>query len=198
MYLNDPKLSTPVLSAIAAAICLTIAWKAKLPDWISAFLIITGVIFAMVSFVTGGDYIFAIIERHVRNSREAWYSPYLRLTQTVSQMTPAQLAFIQEVVPLKMIGKFGAGDELSWWVSAPRGDVPLEYLSEYLEKCEADGWETLIPQHGMSDTMEREYVARIHELMTYRGFATRQAGNLRAKWLVAPEVIYSKLGLTES
>jgi len=197
MY-NDPKLSTPVFAACFSAFFLWIAWKVKFPDWLQALLVIIGVALALVAFVTGGDYLLALIERHVTNSREAWYAPYIRLTQTVSQMTPAQLAFVQEVVPLRMVGKFGAQDELSWWISAPRGDVPLDFLGEYLEQCQKEGWDTLPPQHGMADSMAREYVARVHELMFWRGFATKPAGNMRAKWLVAPNVVYKKMGLMEA
>jgi len=196
MY-NDPKLSTPVFAACFSAFFLWIAWKVKFPDWLQAVLVIIGVALALVAFVTGGDYLITKFERHLEGLRSAWFAPIIMIADKVERMTPAQLAFIQEVVPLRMVGKFGVEDELSWWVSAPHGDVPLSFLGEYLEQCQEEGWETLVPQHGMSDSMEREYVKRIHELMFWRGFATKPAGNMRAKWLVAPSVVYQKMGLEE-
>jgi hypothetical protein len=191
----EPRLTSPVIASIIAAISFSLAYKARLPEGWRYLFILCGVIAALWAFVTGADYLIHRGIIHIKAIRQAWYAPTLALAQSVVSMNRDQLRLFERIGPFESIGYLG-NTGMRWMFYTPMGEIPYSWISEYLERCEPR-YPALIPQHGMPDNLQRDYVRWFTSMMVNNNMAEKAIGNQPARWIVPLEVVYEKLGLTE-
>ena len=193
--MREPGVGTPLILSLISSICFVIAFKVKPNEPWSTLFAIAGTILALFAFVTGGDYLLWRLSDNVGRMREAWYRPLLSLASIVQHMTPQHLAYMEMVGPSKVTGRM-QGNEVKFYLWTPGGDIPYAWVSDYLERCEQE-YPDFIPQHGMADVLERDYVQRFTDLMVHNMFAQRASGNKPARWLIPLGLVYRKLALVD-
>ncbi len=193
----DPRLTGPITGAILAAICFVISRNVLPEDWegwrvLFVFIAAICLIYALMGTV---DWLVFRFNIHLKATRQAWYAPHIHMIDGIGRLNPPQLALLEAVGPFRITGRL-AGGEISYYLWTPGGDIPYGWVSDYLDKC-TDHFPNLIPQHGLPDSVRRDYIGRFTSLMVVNGLAERAAGNRPAKWNVPLDVVYEKIGLAE-
>jgi len=191
----ESKLSSPVIASIIAAIFFTLAYKARLPESWKYLFILFGVLAALWAFVTGGDWLISRLVFHIEKGKKAWNAPTLEMALYVSSMNRDQIRLFEHIGPFESIGYLG-NSGMRWMLYTPVMNIPYTWITEYLEKCELR-YPTLIPQHGMPDNLQRDYVQAFTNLMVQNGMADKPMGNRPAIWKIPITEVYERLGLSE-
>ena len=195
----ETKLSTPVVLSFAAGILFFIAYRinATTPtqEGIKLFITLVAAICALWAFVTGADYLIQRGIIHVASLREAWTAPTLALAREINMMDRDRIRLFERIGPFESIG-YLSGSNMRWMLYTPMGNIPYSWVSEYLEKCELH-YPRFIPQHGMPDSLQRDYVRWFTGLMVQNNMAEKPIGNTPAKWKLPIDQVYEKLGLME-
>ena len=195
MY-NEVKLAPFVISLVVGGLLAIAAWFIRSPEWLHYVLVFLAAVCALVAFVTGGDYIASRIVHYVGSLANAFYAPKIRVLDIVSRMNDRQLAFATAVEPVAKWRMKLEPTGPAHYLSTPTGDIPMGWVVDYLEKCEKR-YPELIPQHGLPDNLERQYVSMFTSMVVYSGLAADAVGNLPARWLFPIETVYGKLGFAE-
>ena len=192
----EPRLTSPVIASIIAAICFSLAYKARLPESWRYLFILFGVLAALWAFVTGGDWLLWRLSIYVKAIKQAWNAPQLETLRLCASMNRDQIRLYEHIGPFESIGYLG-NIGMRWMLYTPMGEIPYSWVTDYLDKCEGK-YPTLIPQHGMPDSLQRDYVQWFTGLMVNNNMAEKSAGNKAARWVVPMEAVYDKLGLTDN
>lgn len=192
----EPRLTSPVFASIIAAVCFSLAYKARLPDGWRYLFILGGVLAALWAFVTGGDYLIHRGIIHLKSFKQAWNAPGLEMARYVSSMNRDQIRLFEQVGPFESISYLG-NTGMRHVLYTPPGNIPYTWVIDYLERC-APKYPTLIPQHGMPDSLQRDYVQWFTGLMVNNNMAEKSVGNKAARWVVPLEAVYDKLGLSDN
>jgi hypothetical protein len=195
MMIPEAKLTSPIIASIVAAICFTLAYKARLPEGWRYLFIFFGVIAALWAFVTGADWLISRLVIYIKQMRQAWFSPTLAIASTIASMNRDQLRLFERVGPFESIGYLG-NTGMRWMLYTPMGEIPYSWITNYLDDCERS-YPDLKPQHGMPDSLQRDYVRWFTGLMVNNGLADKPVGSRPARWQVPIELVYEKLGLRE-
>ena len=186
MFRETTPLSYPVMAAIVSAFCWVVALR--LPErfiFLRLMFQALGLIFAVVTLVTGWDYFFPRLIDYLARIREAWYAPGLRYAEVIASMNIKQLDLMEAggVMRIRPGGKVEG--RLHWLVATPELDLPLSWIYEYLDGCE-ESFPDFLPQHGLSDNLERHRRRAFTKMMTNSswGIAEWAAGNQAAHWLL--------------
>jgi hypothetical protein len=183
-----------ILFAILTGVCGIAYARVDKPEWARPVLMLLAVIFGLLTFVYGGDILIDVISRAIQRLRSAWFAPKLALLNVISRMNERQLAFATSIEPVaKVHVKLEREGGLSYHLWTPTGDVPFDWISDYLERCEPR-YPDLVPQYGIPDNTDRRYVQMFTSLMVHTGLAEDAAGNKAARWVVPMETVYRKLG----
>jgi hypothetical protein len=145
--------------------------------------------------VTGGDYLISRGIIHVQSLREAWIAPTLSLAREVNAMDRDKIRLFERIGPFENIGYLG-NTGMRWMLYSPMGNIPYTWVTDYLDKC-APEYPNFIPQHGMPDNLQRDYVRWFTGLMINNGLADRPEGNRPARWKIPIKEVYDKLGLAD-
>ena len=192
MYPPEPRLGPTVLASCVAAVCFAFAYKVKdLPDFFRFLLILFGAIALIMALFTAADWLVWRFNLRLKELREAWYRPQIWLVEWAGLLNDKQIDLINKIGPLNVTGKFTSLG-VKWYIHADRFDLPLEWVGEYLEQCQAT-YPNLVPQHGMTDSMERDFVQAFTGLMVRQGYAEPAVGNQSAKWTVPLSTLYDQL-----
>jgi hypothetical protein len=191
----EPRLTSPVVASIIAAICFSLAHKARLPESWKYLFILLGVLAALWAFVTGGDWLLHRFSIYLKSIRQAWHAPTLALANAVASMNRDQLRLFERVGPFESIGYIGSTG-MRWMLYTPMGNIPYTWVTEYLEKCMST-YPNFTPQSGIPDSLQRDYIQWFTSLMVNNNMADKSLGNKPAKWSVPIEAVYDKLGLAE-
>jgi len=195
----EPKLTTPVVMSFIAGILFFIAYRinpsSNTQEGIKLFISLIAALCALWAFVTGMDYLIHRGIIHVGSLREAWVAPTLSLAREVNAMDRDKIRLFERIGPFESIGYISSG-KMRWMLYTPMGNIPYTWVSDYLDKC-APVYPKLIPQHGMTDNLQRDYVRWFTGLMVNNNLAERPIGNLPAKWTVPIDQVYEKLGFSE-
>ena len=159
------------------------------------FLILLAAICALWAFVTGADYLIHRGIVHLGAARQAWSAPALALAREVNAMDRDKIRLFERIGPFESIGYIG-NTGMRWMLYTPMGEIPYTWIADYLDKC-APGYPAFIPQFGMPDSLQRDYVRWFTGLMINNNMADKPAGNKPAKWTVPIDQVYEKLGLEE-
>jgi len=177
--------------------CFFLAWRINpqtpFQEGFKLLLILIGVFAALWAFVTGADYLIHRGIIHIKAVRQAWFAPTLAIADRVLSMNPAQLRVFERVDPIVTVS-YLHDRQVRDFLRTPMGEVPYPFISEYMEKC-APIYPTLIPQHGMPDSLQRDYVRWFTNEMVRNGIAERPRGNIPAKWLLPFDEVMEILGL---
>lgn len=191
----EPKLTSPVIASIVAAVCFSLAYKARLPESWKYLFILLGVLAALWAFVTGGDWLISRFVIYLQQFKEAWNAPQLKMAQYVSSMNRDQIRLFEQVGTFESISYLGSTG-MRETLYTPMGNIPFTWIIAYMQKCEPI-YPNFIPQHGMPDNLQRDYVRWFTGLMINNGMADKPSGNRPAKWSVPIDQVYEKLGLAE-
>lgn len=193
----EPRLVGPIIGSLAAALCFWIG-RYVIPEEYQVarvlFILVGGVclFFALAGFLDWAIYKFG---DHIRNVRESWYEPYIHLSDNIAMMNPQQLSMLENVGPFRLTGRLVGGDML-FFLWTPGGDIPYDWVYKYLNSCQHI-YPELIPQHGLPDSIKRDFIGRFTSLMVMNGFAEPSLGNQSAKWKVPLDFVYEKLRMKE-
>ena len=195
---SPPGLFVPTAAALVSALLFSIAYPMSSEGnggVLRGVLVALAIVFACVAIGTGLDWLIGRIADWVKAFRESYYGPQVRVLEAIKGMTPAQLALAGYYSPFRAEARM-AGGNLQWWLHTPGGDIPYGWVGEYLEKC-ALKYPELIPQHGMPDSLNLEYVRDFTELMVANGLATPAIGRRAAQWKYPLSEVAERLGLGE-
>lgn len=191
----EPKLTSPVIASILAAIFFSLAYKARLPENWKYLFILFGVLAALWAFVTGGDWLISRAIIYFDQAKKAMRGPELEMARLVSSMNRDQIRLFERIGPFESIGFLG-NTGMRWMFYTPMGNIPYTWITEYLEKCEPH-YPKFIPQHGMTDSLRRDYVQWFTTAMVNNNMAEKPTGNRPARWSVPIDQVYDRLGLSE-
>ncbi len=154
-----------------------------------------GVIAALWAFVTGGDWLINRGIIHLKAAKEAWRGPDLTMASLIVSMDRDQLRLFERMGPFESIGYLG-NTGMRWTLYTPMVNLPYTWIADYLERCEKS-YPAFIPQHGMPDSLQRDYVQAFTGQMINNGLAEKPIGSRPAKWILPLDQVYEKLGLSE-
>jgi len=191
----EPRLTSPVVASIIAAICFSLAYKARLPETWKYLFILFGVLAALWAFVTGGDWLLYRFSVYLKSIRQAWFAPTLTLASTIASMNRDQVRLFEHIGPFESIGYLNR-DGMRWMLYTPLGNIPYTWVTDYLDDC-IPHYPNLIPQHGKPGSLQRDYVQWFTNLMIQNSMAEKPAGNRPARWKVPIDQVYERLGLRD-
>jgi len=195
----EPRLSTPVLMSFIAGILFFLAYRinpqSSFQEGFKLLLILLAVLCALWAFVTGADYLIHRGTIHVNALRQAWNAPQLKMAQYVSSMNRDQIRLFEQVGTFESISYLG-NTGMRETLYTPMGNIPFTWIIAYMQQCEP-GYPNFIPQHGMPDNLQRDYVRWFTGLMINNGMAEKPIGNRPAKWIVPMDQVYEKLEIVE-
>ena len=192
---SPPSLIVPVVLSLFAAIFLSLGYNMPPNSVIRTLFVAIGVVLSGAALFTGADWLIWKLGDHIKRLRESWYAPVLSLATAISIMNREQLALMGAVSPFRVEGRLSVNG-VQWWLHTIQGDIPYGWISGYLEKC-ALSYPQFEPQHGYSDTLNRDYIQWFTGLMVSNNMAERSVGNRPARWTVPLDVVYQRLGLDE-
>jgi hypothetical protein len=182
-----------------AGLCFFIAWRidpqTPFQEGVKLLFTVVGVIAALWAFVTGADWLIDRGISHLKLAREAWRGPDLEMARLVASMNGDQLSLFERIGPFESVG-YLTNTGMRWMFGTPMGKIPFTWITEYLEKCEAH-YPALVPQHGMNDSLDRDYVRWFTAVMINKNAAEKPVGNKPAQWLIPMNEVYERVGLAE-
>ncbi len=110
-------------------------------------------------------------------------------------MDTPKLRVFERVGPLESIGYLSSTGMIHK-LYTPMINIPVIWIVGYMERCEKT-YPALIPQHGMSDSLHRDYVQAFTGQMINNGLAEKPIGNRPARWMLPLPEVYEKLGLID-
>ena len=190
-----PSLFVPVIASLFAAAMFSLSRIQGFSDGTRAFFVLIGVLCAGVAFVTGMNWLFYVGGQRLEELRSAWYAPTILLAEYVSRMNHEQILVYEQVSPFRAVGRLTPGG-MSWDLWTPGGDLPMGWVSNYLEQCQVS-YPLLLAQHGLPDNLERDRRARLHALLVQNGFAEPARGAHTVRLTVPLATVLEKLDLVE-
>lgn len=187
-----PKLGTPILLGIAGAFCLYAAWVEIWPREAGAFLLLLRALLVIAGLWLFGMALIAGINLIAYDAGRRWAeinraratSERVRLVETVSRMTPEQLAFIGKAKASTLEFMIGfQGDEFDVMPMELRtewGNVPVDFIRQFVDNS-IDGYTPPIRTWG-EGTRERGFAETLVTLFTSYGWLSPAMGNRSAEW----------------
>src|SRR3990170_6511345 len=137
MFRETTPLSYPVMAAIVSAFCWVVALR--LPErfiFLRLMFQALGLIFAVVTLVTGWDYFFPRLIEYLARVREAWYSPGLRYAEVIASMNIKQLELMEAGGVFRIRPGGMIAGRMNWIIGTPEIDLELWWIREYLDACD--------------------------------------------------------------
>lgn len=198
-------MTTPLLAITIAALLATVA--ANIPDasrfaWLKPFLIVVAIVFAAVFIVTAWDWFMHVRAERLREIEAARAYAAVMVAQAVRGLTGSQVDIVSRYGLIEVEGLLGQNQVL-WTIRAPGGNIPLEYLSDFLwqsRQTRPNLWP--IRKHDIFSTEEfawkcntEEMSARITDFLVGRDYAAPASGNNAARLLVSLEEVANVFGI---
>lgn len=192
-----PRLRDPILLFLVAALFAVAAAKGTfLPDWLRTLLMLIAAIFGIAGAATAVNWAahnFGVRIREINKARvEGVYSYALALHGLTTRQT--ELVARHDVI--EILGIVGTDDVL-WNIRAPGGDIPLEFMVDFLVKSQETApylWS--IRKH---DEMEwqnsEELCTTATDLIKSKGWAERASGPYAARLTTDLGLVAAKFGV---
>jgi hypothetical protein len=195
--MEEPRLVGPIVGSFIALVCFFFGRYIIPEEWSEArvFFILVGGFALFWALFGWADWLAFRFGRHIGSVREAWNAPMLQMARYVSSMNRDQIRLFEQVGPFESIGYLG-NTGMRWVLYTPVVNIPYTWIADYLEKCEPV-YPKFIPQHGMPDSLQRDYVRAFTGLMVNNNMAEKPIGNRPARWAVPIEQVYERLGLRD-
>ena len=196
----EPRLVGPIIGSFAAIVCFVIGRYVLPESWQSARLlfILLGGLCLLFAIFGWADWVAFRFNAHLKAARQAWYGPqeyYRDLAREIRLMSREQLRVFQHIGPLEVSG-YLKGTTMYYSLHTPTINIPFTFVADYLDQC-APIYPDLRPQHGMPDTLRRDYVQAFTREVVANGLAEKPIGNQPAKWLLPYSEIINIFGLGE-
>ena len=190
-----PSLLPPMIALLLASFCVAISRIERLPDEMRVLFVLFAAILGTIGALTLWNWLAYRGAIWLEDIRSAWNAPTLRLAESVVSMNHEQLAIMSMLSPVQ-IELRTAGGYAEYWLRHPLSDacIPMGWVAKYLEDCQIS-YPDLLPQHGKSDALNRDYIRWFTYLAVQNGWATQAAGNKAARWNVPLADVAKRLGL---
>jgi len=179
--LDYPKLITPIFFALLAVLCLLIArFEERLPDWFRMFLVLSGVLFAIVTILSGANWLARNYASRLREIRQAQaITPMSMMLDKLHMMRPDQMELAYQIAA--QCEELGGLPEPVSKLLTPYGHVPRSFVYRWANLCDGDNCP---PIRSWNDgTYERQYAEALTKTMIRFGFARQSVGNKSAQWI---------------
>jgi hypothetical protein len=188
-----PKLGTPIILGVIGSFCLYLAWVEIWPREagmflavLRALLVIAGLWMIGAAFIAGINLVAYDTGRRMSEIyRARALTERVRLVETVSRMTPEQLAFIgkaQKSTLEFVIGWQGdTFDVMPMELRTQWGNIPVDFIRQFVDQS-VDGYTPPIRTWG-EGTRERGFAEALVALFTSYGWINPAMGNRSAEWL---------------
>ena len=134
MYIEVSKLGSVVTFWVLAALFTALGWGVKsVPDWVVILLRLLAMIFIVIAFITTLDWSAHHISARLKDLNYARTSHAIQLATALKGLTIKQTEMVARHDILEISGLIGDEGVIAWTVRAPGGDIPLEFIQDYLE-----------------------------------------------------------------
>ncbi len=193
----EPRLIGPIAGSFIALLCFFFGRYVIPEDWQSArvfFILVGG--FALLWAIFGwADWVAFRFNVHLAATKQAWNGTALAIAREINLMDTPKLRVFERVGPIESIGYLSSTGMIHK-LYTPMMNIPFTWIMDYLERCEKS-YPAFIPQHGMPDSLQRDYVQAFTGQMINNGLAEKPIGNRPAKWILSLDQVYEKLDLAE-
>jgi hypothetical protein len=195
--MTEPRLVGPIVGSFIALVCFFLGRYVFPEEWQSArvFFILVGGLALLWAVFGWADWLAFRFNYHLSAARQAWVAPTLALAREVNAMDRDKIRLFERIGPFESIGYIG-NTGMRWMLYTPMGNIPYTWIADYLDKCEP-AYPRFIPQHGMPDNLQRDYVRWFTGLMVQNNLAEKSVGNRPARWKIPIDQVYERLGLSD-
>lgn len=193
----EPRLIGPIVGSFIALLCFFFGRYVIPEDWQNArvFFILVGGLALLWAIFGWGDWLAYRFNYHLAAAKQAWGGTALAIAREINLMDTPKLRVFERVGPLESIGYLSSTGMIHK-LYTPVMNIPFSWIAGYMERCEKS-YPALIPQHGMPDTLQRDYVQAFTGQMINTGLAEKPIGNKAARWMLPLPEVYEKLGLVD-
>jgi hypothetical protein len=195
--MTEPRLVGPIVGSFIALVCFFVG-RYVIPDEYQTarvFFILVGGLALLWAVFGWADWLAYRFNAHLAETKKAFNAPMLAMAREINRMDRDKLRLFERVGPFESIGYLG-NTGMRWTLHTPMVDIPYTWIADYLDRCESR-YPAFIPQHGMPDSLQRDYVRAFTGLMVNNSMAEKSVGNRPAAWVVPIEEVYDRLGLSE-
>jgi hypothetical protein len=178
--MDYPKLITPILLTLFAALSLSIAYfeRGRLPGWLEMVLVIMGVVLLVFSIVSSIDWILYKASLRLESyNRAASITPLTELAEAVRGLTDKQAAVVEaqrltiSIIPSVQLPVYS--------IIMPRGQVPRTFADEFLA---AGTDREQRPTSYYSEGPKRQWANWLRDWTVAEGLAEQYGPNTPATW----------------
>lgn len=194
--MNEPKLFSVVLAALAATGCFALAQALRLPrdsEWIRPYLTSLGMIFSCLALALAAIYLLWWLSAIVEKMRLAVAAPELERLAVISHMNEQQLAFAR--IDVQGIIEAGDDGELEWFYNTRWGSIPGAWLQSYLVEEAFKTYPQLSPIRMFSEgSVERKNREAFTRWMVNWRLLEQRPGE-KFVWLADQATILERIGV---
>lgn len=189
--MDYPKLRTPLLAFIIAALCVALVLKARfLPDWLRLFLTCLAFILGFVGIITLGDWIAHNFAERIKEINRARTLGLVLVSNALRDMSPDTAAHVL-ALDTTYISMIAEETGPVFFVRCLSRDVPFVFVEDFLEKSrESDPFLWPVRESG-----NKEYAQALTNLIIARGWADKAEGPLSAKLIKPLPWVAGKFGV---
>lgn len=198
--MTEPRLIGPIVGSLAAVVCFVIG-RYLIPEHYAAarsLIILVGGLALLFALFGWADWFAYRFNVHMKAARMGWFGPqeyYRDLAREIRLMDRNQLRVFEHIGPLQVTG-YLKGMTLYFALHTPTVDIPFTFIADYLDRCAAM-YPDLVPQHGMPDSLRRNYVDALTRELVSSGLALPPKGNIPARWKVPFSEVVRLFGLDD-
>lgn len=178
--MDYPKLITPILLTLFAALSLSIAYfeRGRLPGWLEMVLVLMGIVLLVFSIVSSIDWIlYKVSVRLESYNRAAAITPLTELAEAVRGLSDRQAAVVEaqrltiSIIPSVQLPVYS--------IIMPRGQVPRSFAEEFLA---AGTDQEQRPASWYSEGPKRQWASWLRDWTVAEGLAEQRGPNTPAAW----------------
>ena len=192
-----PRLRDPILLFLVAALFATVALKATfLPDWVRTFMMFCAAIFGAAGIATALNWVTYMTGVRLKELNKAKVEGIAFAAFALKGLTIQQTELVARHDIIAISGIVGA-DEIAWTIRAPGGDIPWDFMSEFLEKSK-DTAPYLWPvrKHDDLGWENSEYLCTLAtDLIKSQGWAEKASGPYAARLTTDLGLVAGKFGV---
>jgi hypothetical protein len=194
-----PQLREPVLLFLFAALLGSLAWKVTWwSEWLRMFLVFGASIFLFFGIASTINLVAFVSAARIRELNRARVAGVHDLAIALKGLTPKQTDMVARHDVIEIAGILG-NDSLEWTIHAPGGDIPWEFMVDFLRKSqETEPYLWPIRKHDELDWQDSENQCTIATnllIHSREGWAEKAAGPYSAKLTTSLELVAAYFGV---
>lgn len=191
--MSEPKLATPLISFLLAALCVAVVLKVRFSsewEWLRLFLGFVAFILGIVGIMTLSDWIIHNTSKRLSELERARTYGLVLVANAIKELTPSQVG---EVMTLNRAYISILADEQGpiFFVRCLARDVPFVFVEDFLrqsQKSEPYLW-------PVRESGNKDYAAALTNYIIARGWADKAEGPLAAKLTKPLDWVAGKFGV---